>query len=733
MRGWIEKHINRFRAMLTDGLEGRIFRLCLIVIAAAVCLYAVLDIIQLQLLWETARENSESQAKMIKEQSLDSLEESTEVNLTQTARQAADNTDWELNMLRHDAVILAEETERILREPWRYTEYDVETPDKENAGELTLQLLYDSENTYIPAEEMSLVRKLAGLGPVIEKMIIDSGYHTQDMAISLPDGVTILMDDCSDQKFDENGNVVYFDPKERPWWKGAVDTGETYFAPANFSGTNKTVEFELGIPVYIDGELAAVVEAAMKIDTLQEIVSKVTYGENGFSVIVSNDGKVIYSPRKEGDLKMDGVYSRDIRDSGNKELTAIVDTALKGETGYTGVKIDGEDYYVAYAPMDTVKWTEMMFISKEELEAPTNALLKSMDEASQTAFSHYQGAFVLILLVAPLFLILLVWVTSDLARTMSRRLTGPINHMIGALGDISEDNFSFEMEDTYRTGDEIEVLAETFDELSKRTVRYIHEITEITAEKERIGAELGVAARIQADMLPDGHRPFPDREEFELFASMTPAREVGGDFYDFFLVDDDHLALVIADVSGKGVPAALFMVIAKTLIRNAAQHGRTPAEIFSFVNKQLCDGNKEEFFVTTWMGIIEISTGKGLAANAGHEHPAIRRSGGEWELAVYRHSPMLAAMDEMSFEEHEFTLGPGDSLFVYTDGVPEATNADRELFGTERMLQALNEKADADPEELIPHVKMRVDEFVSDAPQFDDITMLGIKWNVFLT
>ncbi len=163
-------------------------------------------------------------------------------------------------------------------------------------------------------------------------------------------------------------------------------------------------------------------------------------------------------------------------------------------------------------------------------------------------------------------------------------------------------------------------------------------------------------------MLPDGHRPFPDRDEFELFASMTPAREVGGDFYDFFLVDDDHLALVIADVSGKGVPAALFMVIARTLIRNAAQHGRTPAEIFS---------------------------GKGLATNAGHEHPAIRRAGGEWELTVYRHSPMLAAMDEMSFEEHGFTLGPGDSLFVYTDGVPEATNADGELFGTERMVRAL--------------------------------------------
>ena len=724
----MEKHIGRFLEMSREGLRGKIFKLCLIVIAAAVCLYSVLYIIQLQLLWETARKNSESQAKIIKEQSLESLEESTEISLTQTAIQSADNTDWELDMLRHDAAVLAERTEEILREPWRYSEYDIEAPKKENGGKLSLQLLYASDFAGISAGEMSLVRKLAGLGPLMEEMIADNGYHAQDMVISLPNGVTILMDACSDHKIDENGNVAVFDAEDRPWWKGAVETKKTYFAPVNFSATNQTAEFELGIPVYIDGELAAVVEAAMELDTLQEIVSRISYGENGFSVIVSDDGKVIYSPRKEGDLKMDGVYSSDIRDSGNEELTGIVETALKGEVGYTNVKVDGEDYYVAYAPLDTVSWAEMLFVSKKELEEPTNELLQRMDEATQNSISRYRKTFFLIMLIMPLFLIILVWVTAVMARTMSRRLTGPSNHMIGTLDNMTKESFSFEMEDIYRTGDEIEVLAETFDELSKRTVRYIQEITEITAEKERIGAELDVAAHIQEDMLPADFPPFPDKEEFELFASMTPAREVGGDFYDFFLVDDDHLALVIADVSGKGIPAALFMVIAKTLIKNGAQPGKTPSEIFRYVNERLCDGNREDFFVTAWMGIIEISTGKGLAVNAGHEHPAIRRSGGEWELVIYTHSPALAAMDGISFDEREFRLDPGDSLFVYTDGVPEATNADRELFGTERMVQALNEKEDASPDERLRHVKTRVDEFVGDAPQFDDITMLGIRW-----
>jgi sigma-B regulation protein RsbU (phosphoserine phosphatase) len=275
-----------------------------------------------------------------------------------------------------------------------------------------------------------------------------------------------------------------------------------------------------------------------------------------------------------------------------------------------------------------------------------------MDEASRAAFSQYQKRYFQILLLSPLFMILLLVVTAYLAQMMSRRLTGPIKHMISALDNIAKDSFTFEMEDIYRTDDEIEVLAETFDELSDRTKLYIQEITEITAEKERIGAELDVAARIQEDMLPNEFPAFPDKDEFELFASMTPAKEVGGDFYDFFMVDDDHLALVIADVSGKGVPAALFMVVTKTLIKNAAQLGKTPSEVFGFVNDRLCEGNTEGFFVTAWMVIIEISTGKGIAVNAGHEHPVIRRAGGEWELVIYKHSLVLGSMEGMHFREH---------------------------------------------------------------------------------
>ncbi len=278
------------------------------------------------------------------------------------------------------------------------------------------------------------------------------------------------------------------------------------------------------------------------------------------------------------------------------------------------------------------------------------------------------------------------------------------------------------------TGDEMEALSDSMSAMFEDMKRYMTNLVSVTAEKERIGAELNVATQIQADMLPRIFPAFPNRSEFELFASMNPAKEVGGDFYDFFLIDEDHLGLVMADVSGKGVPAALFMVIAKTLIKNRAMMGDSPSAILENVNNQLCEGNDAMLFVTVWIGILTISTGKGLAANAGHEHPVLKRAGGRYELVEYRHSPAVATLEGIRFREHEFELNPGDMLFVYTDGVPEATNSENQLFGNERMLEALNRNPEESPAEVLHSVREAVDGFVMDAPQFDDITMLCLKY-----
>ena len=273
---------------------------------------------------------------------------------------------------------------------------------------------------------------------------------------------------------------------------------------------------------------------------------------------------------------------------------------------------------------------------------------------------------------------------------------------------------------------EVGRLADSFSEMSTEIDRYTKEIRQLTGEKERAEAELNLAARIQSSMLPT---EFPVRPELTLFASMDPAKEVGGDFYDFFFIDEEHLGLVIADVSGKGVPAALFMMMSKILLKNHAMSGLSPAEVLNRTNLGICENNRNNMFVTVWFGVLDIATGHVTAANAGHEYPMIRKPDGGFEIMKDRHGFVLGALRRKRYTEYEFDIEPGGTLFVYTDGAAEATDRDNRLFGTERMLGALNLEPAASPEVLLTNMKSAIDGFVGEAPQFDDLTMLCIKYN----
>ncbi len=280
------------------------------------------------------------------------------------------------------------------------------------------------------------------------------------------------------------------------------------------------------------------------------------------------------------------------------------------------------------------------------------------------------------------------------------------------------------------TNDEIEELSDSFGQMNRELRDYIGQLRLATAEKERIGAELNMAKDIQAAQLPSTFPAFPDRKDFDIYASMTPAKEVGGDFYDFFLVDDDHLAMVIADVSGKGIPASLFMMISMILIKNRLKAGDSPSAALEKVNNQLIETNniKPKQFVTIWIAVLELSTGRGKAANAGHEHPVLKRADGAYELVDYRHSPPVSLIRGLRYREHDFEMHAGDRLFVYTDGVPEAMNSEHELFGTDRLLTVLNSDQNASPRQVLENVTNGINAFVGDAEQFDDITMLGFAY-----
>ncbi len=275
---------------------------------------------------------------------------------------------------------------------------------------------------------------------------------------------------------------------------------------------------------------------------------------------------------------------------------------------------------------------------------------------------------------------------------------------------------------------EIASLAKSIDNMEKETLEYIENLKNVTSERERISAELNLASQIQENSIPRNFPAFPDRKEFDLYANMTPAKEVGGDFYAFFLIDDDHLAIAVADVSGKGVPAALFMMVTMILINEHAMLGGTPDEILEFVNKRICSHNEAEMFVTVWLGILEISTGKITAANAGHDDPVIYRKGKKFEVQKDKHGIVIGAMDDAKYKPFEIQLEKGDKIFLYTDGIPEATRSDNKMFGVEGMLASLNKHKDLEPQKIIEGMKQDVEAFIGDAPQFDDMTMLCVEY-----
>lgn len=252
--------------------------------------------------------------------------------------------------------------------------------------------------------------------------------------------------------------------------------------------------------------------------------------------------------------------------------------------------------------------------------------------------------------------------------------------------------------------------------------RYIKEA------EERIDAELAFAKAIQHSALPAVHPLYDNRKEFDIFASMHTAKEVGGDFYDFYFIDEDHLAFLIADVSGKGIPAAMFMMRSKTIIKSYAESGMSVEEVFTLANEKLCEGNDAGMFVTAWMGILNIRNGKVLFANAGHNHPLVKHSDGTFEYLKSRAGFVLAGMEGVRYRKNELVLEPGDAIYLYTDGVTEATDLNEELYGEDRLHSILEKYKDETMEVICSEIKKDVDLFAGEAPQFDDITMLALKY-----
>ena len=665
-------------------------------------------------------------SETIREQSSAYLTGESQLRMMELAENKAEIADALFFEFERGVCTAASVAEQIYSHPEEYAARSVPLPAPERDGELTIQVLYSAQTD----PEDPAIREELGLIGNVQDVLMSVNASQENMAsiyVATESGFMVQADFIPAKKFDESGNLMPMEAKERPWYEGAARAGKPFFTPVTKDAHTPRLAIMCGVPVYCEEQLMGVAGAGMYLDDLEDLIKSVDLGEGSNACILSRRGQVLFSTYEEGTLAA-VTDAPDLRLSEDEALAEMTRNAVAGKPGVSMLALDGVPSYAAFAPMKSVGWSMIVFLSQETVEAPTNRLLVNINEMTERSLQesnrYIRNANVLLLILLGLS----VYIALIVSVALSNHIVKPIRQLTGKVGAMQGDNLDFTWETD--TGDETQLLATSFQSLTQRMKEYIRENEVITAERERISTELSLATRIQASMLPSIFPPFPERAEFDLYALMDPAREVGGDFYDFFLVDEDHLCMVIADVSGKGIPAALFMMASKIIIQSYAMMGRQPGEILTRTNETICSNNQEEMFVTAWVGILELSTGRLTAANAGHEYPAVKKPDGEFALVKDKHGFVIGGMSGVAYKEYELKLEPGSKVFVYTDGVPEAMggNGAREMFGTERMLAALNGEPEAPPKQIIARVRGALENFVKDAEQFDDITMLCIEY-----
>ena len=711
--------MQRFRPLRT-----KITMTIMIVVFLSLFCVGAVSLINTNRTIKTMADSNKQMTQTSRSMSSSSMEALTRVRLQELAEDKAALADRTFYEFEQAVSMIASAAEKIYGSRETYPERDVPLPDAEKDGTLSLQLLFASDTD----PEDSAVRAEARLLGNIQETLYAINLQNPSIAstyFASASGIMVQADFISAKKFDEAGRIMPLDAKTRAWYQGAQETGRLYLTPVTRDLHTPQLAIMCGVPVYDAGEFKGVAGAGMYLDSINALIESVDLGDKGNICIVNDQGRILFSNFKEGSLSVNE-GGNDLRLSADEDLKQLVSNALQGEEGVKQLSLDGAPCYVAYAPMETVGWSVFIILAKDEVDAPTVQLQQGLDriaEESEASAAERAKKAVFVLLIVFIAALVITLLASML---LSNRVVKPIQSLTDKVSRVGGDDLDFSWE--VRSNDETRLLADAFQSLTGRMKEYVSDIQKITAEKERIGTELSLATKIQAGMLPNIFPAFPDRKDFDIYASMTPAKEVGGDFYDFFLIDEEHLALVIADVSGKGVPAALFMMGSMIMIRSGIQNGFSPAQTLTQVNEQICAGNHENMFVTVWLGILDLKSGKLIAANAGHEYPILKQPGEEFELVKDPHGFVLGGLPGRHYKEYEWQLKPGSRLFVYTDGVPEAGDQSLTLFGTDRLLQVLRRTENESPETILEAVAAEVRGYVGDAPQFDDLTMLCLEY-----
>ena len=718
--------MKKYRNLVIGGIETKIFNLILITVILLTVAFAVITLNQSKVLSGLTAETSVKQQEATSAIISDTMNQVMRGSMERITELEAEITDEMFHDIRARVTLVADYAAKVFADPDSFPAKPYSGPDASKKGQLVSQMIWADDADQEDPDSIARAGLVSNLSDLMISLCDATG--SDNVFVGMPEGIFLSVNKTPHEWFNEDGTLMSYDTRTRFWYKQAAEAGRLVFSDLEVDANTGEMSVVCAMPVYgPDGELAAVVGSDLFLHAMEEVV-KDYVSEGGYSWIVNGEGHVIYSPNPEVIAMSESASAVDLRQSENTELANLVSDAMAGQTDVRILSVRDEEYYMLGVPIGTIGWTLFSAFPKEAADQVEITLLDSYDQITGEARETYQEKILERRRSSMILLGLLTLVMITGAILLGKRIVKPLNTITNDIASLNEQKPVFEMKDTYRTGDEIEVLAESFASLSRKTMDYVEQVRQVTAEKERISTELHMAKQIQEGMLPSIFPAFPDRPEFDLFASMDAAKEVGGDFYDFFLIDDNHLALVMADVSGKGVPGALFMMASKIILQSSAMQGGTPEEILTRMNKAICSNNPMEMFVTVWFGILEISSGKLAAANAGHENPVIKRADGTFDVYKDKHGFVIGGMDGIQYKGYNLELHPGDKLFLYTDGVPEATNGDQRLFGMERMLMALNMYLNDKPDEILKGMHKEVDKFVGSAEQFDDLTMLCLEY-----
>jgi sigma-B regulation protein RsbU (phosphoserine phosphatase) len=496
---------------------------------------------------------------------------------------------------------------------------------------------------------------------------------------------------------------LYWDWYQIPRELGKSEWSEPYFG----EGGGKILMSTCSIPFYDttagDKHLRGVVAADISLESLTELISSVRILKTGYAALYSRNGMILSHPQKEA--VMNETFFNIAESRHDTTLRELGKKMVRGESGFVlYTSPDGARNWMYYTPIRTTGWTLSVVF-------PENELLENVRNLSMTMAAMGFGGLIMLSLAV-------VYI--------ARSITRPLRSLVAVTEIMASGNFDVELPRA-RSNDEVGTLTNSFQAMATSLKEYVRNLTETTAAKERIESELNLATDIQASLLPRIFPPFPNRKEFEIYASMDPAKEVGGDFYDYFFIDDHKICFLIADVADKGVPAALYMMVAKTLLKSEGQRLGKPELILSCVNNILAADNDSCMFATVFCATLDTRSGEVHFASAGHNPPLLMTSQEIRYLAV-RNGVVLGPMPDAVYNSETILLEPGDTLFLYTDGVSEAKNPEQQLYGEARLLQALHEAPNENLSDLIRHIRSEVQRYANGAPQSDDITMLAITY-----